>query len=931
MRKYENLKLLHENTLKPRSHYIPYETLEKAKAGIKEESGYYTDLNGTWKFRYYSRDIDCPDEIMDWDDIIVPSCWQMTGYESPYYTNLNYPYPVEPPYVPDDNPVGVYKREIKVSEYKASLENYILFEGVASCFELFINGEYVGFSTVSHCASEFKISLKTGINEILVKVYKWCVGSYLEDQDCFRNNGIFRDVYILSRPSNHLHDIEISFDSNGIFCEREHIIYDMQGNETDLKNPILWNAEKPYLYTVIVKKAGEYIPFRIGLREQSVNEYGELLINGVSVKLKGINHHDTHPEKGYVLDYEEMRKELLLMKKLNINTIRTSHYPPQPAFLELCDELGFYVIDEADIETHGFDFESYKPCENPTWKEAFLDRAERLYERDKNHTCVIMWSLGNESYYGKNHDAMSDFIKKRECQNGGIKRLIHYEGAWLWGKRGELKDPEIVDVISRMYDTPYDLVKYLLQTGDKRPVFFAEYCHAMGNGPGDLKDYWDFIYSHKNFIGGCIWEWRDHVAPDKNGNPGYGGDFGEETHDYNYCCDGLVFHDKSIKAGTLEAKAIYQPMQTKLSGKTLTVYNKYDFSDFSEFEFSWEIIADENKIETKHEKLSIKPHSNKSLELEFDIDRIECRFGVYLNTYLKNDSGYIIAATQHKLKSGKDIKLEGNKAKVEIISKEYAKICGEGFEYLFNLHYGYIEKLNEYLKAPVELTVWRAPLDNDSYIKENWYEENYNKCHSKIYKTEISENTINVVGTLSSVSKEPFMKYQVRYTFLDDGAIGVDLSAVFDQKRTYLPRFGFEFKVLDKDFKYFGYGPNESYVDMHNGSTVGMYESNTQKEYVPYMKPQEHGNHYGTKYLKLGEYEFISNDSFEFRVSDYSVLELEQKRHNYELVKDDYTNVRIDYKMSGVGSGSCGPQLSEKYHMKDEKILFGLTIKRYAE
>ncbi|MBQ3537238.1 MAG: glycoside hydrolase family 2, partial [Clostridia bacterium] len=346
MRKYENLDFIHENTEKPRAHYIPYESLEKALAGNKDSSAYYTLLNGEWDFKYFPRDIDCPKTIEDYGKITVPSCWQSEGIEKPYYTNVNYPYPVDPPYVPDDNPVGVYRTFIELDNDKAAMENYIVFEGVAPCFELYINGEYIGFSTVSHSTSEFKVKLNPCKNEMVVKVYKWCASSYLEDQDFFRNNGIFRDVYLLSRPEGHLFDIDLGFDDKNIYTDlKNYRVFDMDKKEVELKNPILWNAENPYLYTVVFEQAGEFIPIKVGFRTQSVSKIGQLLINGVSVKLKGVNHHDTHPFKGYTMSYEDMKNDILKMKELNINTIRTSHYPPQPAFLELCDELGMYVID----------------------------------------------------------------------------------------------------------------------------------------------------------------------------------------------------------------------------------------------------------------------------------------------------------------------------------------------------------------------------------------------------------------------------------------------------------------------------------------------------------------------------------------------------------------------------------------------------------
>ncbi len=930
MRKYEDLRLIHENTLKPRTHYIPYDSLEKAKLANPESSNFYMLLNGEWDFKYFKRDIDCPENITDWDKLDVPSCWQTRGIEPPYYTNVNYPYPVDPPYVPDDNPLGVYRKFVNISKNQAESENYIIFEGVAPCFELFVNGEYIGYSSVSHSTSEFKINLKEGENEVFVKVYKWCVSSYLEDQDFFRNNGIFRDVYILSRPKNHLFDIEIGFDDKGIYCDLPHTVYDMEGNQTNLENPVLWNAEKPYLYTVIIEHAGEYIPFKVGLRTQSVSDKGELLINGVSVKLKGINHHDTHPENGYSMTYDEMKSELLKMKELNINTIRTSHYPPQPKFLELCDELGFYVVDEADIETHGFhnrncnwayDADAIWPCKNPEWRDAHIDRAERLFERDKNHTCVIMWSLGNESNYGENFAAMSDFLKTRDAEIPGIVRLIHYENTYPGNPY--LKDPDTVDVVSRMYATTDKMVEYLEKTGDKRPYFLCEYSHAMGNGPGDVADYWRVIEKFPNMIGGCIWEWADHVAPREDGKLCYGGDFGEETHDVNFCCDGLVFSDRSFKSGSLEAKYVYQPLYTELCGNTLTVFNKYDFSSFDEFDFSWNITADGKVVKSGTLNLSAPPHSCESVDLDLSIP--EHTLGAYLNVSMKNKAGYEVAFTQHELEAAKPIKSGVGKATITQ-NGEYAEISGNGFSYKFNLHYGCIEALDDYLKTPMQLSVWRAPTDNDRTIRFKWFDENYNKMHNKVYKAEISDNKIIVTGSLSSVSRSPFFKYETTYTFFEDGRIDVSLNGSFDNTRTFLPRLGFEFKVADKNFSYFGYGPFESYIDMHHASHMGMHESNAKKEYVPYIKPQEHGNHYNTKLLKLGDFSFASEQGFEINVSEYSVSELTNKLHDFELLKDEYTNVRIDYKVSGIGSGSCGPQLAERYQMNDKNVHFEFSI-----
>lgn len=944
MRRYENPELIHENTLAPRSHYIPYDTLEKALAGDKSKSDIYILLNGDWDFAYFARDIDCPEHIDNWDTVHVPSCWQTTGYEKPYYTNQNYPYPVDAPYVPDDNPVGVYRKIIDITDAQAKNENYIVFEGVSSCVELFVNGKYVGFSTVSHCTSEFKISLKQGKNELVAKVYKWCLGSYLEDQDFFRMNGIFRDVYILSRPKGHLFDIEVGFDDKGIYYDGNYAVYDADGKLTNLKNPVLWNAEKPYLYTAIVEHAGEYIPIKIGLRIQSVNDKGEFLINGVCVKLKGVNHHDTHPQNGYCQTYGELKQDLLKMKQLNINCVRMSHYPPQPVFMELCDELGFYVIDEADLETHGYtnrrcdwiyDKTDDWPCRNQMWEEAFIDRARRMYERDKNFTSVIMWSLGNESNYGENFDKMSQYLRRRQAQTNYPKRLVHYGTAWVayttykrgdsWKFETKHADPDSVDVVSRMYWSKEQIEDYFSKIKDKRPFFHCEYSHSMGNGPGDVVDYWNLYESNPQYIGGCIWEWADHVAPMLDGNSGYGGDFGEETHDENFCVDGLVFADRSFKAGSWEAQYAHQPMKTEFDNQTLKIFNKYDFTDFSEMSLSYEIVADDKVIGAKEIDLSVRPHEFATVEIK--VPEYTCRYGAYLNVYLKDNSGFEVAHTQHMLS---DFVIEESKSgeTVSIITHgEYAKIIGEDFEYRFNIHYGYIERIGNYLKTPMKLSIWRAPTDNDRKVKNRWFDENYNKMHNKVYEVSVCKNKIIVKGALSSVSREPFLRYTTEYTFYADGTINVSLDGDFDDYRTFIPRLGFEFKTTAKEFEYFGYGPYESYIDMHHGSKMGMYRSDADNEYVDYIKPQEHGNHYNTKYLNLGDYIFESAQGFEFNVSNYSKEELETKMHNYELKKDEFTNVRIDYKVSGIGSGSCGPQLMEKYQMNDTKIKFNFTIR----
>ena len=506
MRVYEDFSTRSENREEQRAYYIPYDSLEKALNGKKEDSLYYKLLNGKWKFKYFERDIDYSEEINGWDLISVPSCWQSLGYEKPGYTNLNYPYPIDVPYVPDDNPLGVYERTFMIDKDWKKKETFIVFEGVSSCAFLYINGKYVGYTQGSHLQAEFDISpyIKQGENTIRVKVLKWCLGSYVEDQDFFRFSGIFRDVYLLSREKKHIKDVYIKADDKEISVSADNYeIYDMEGNKVEnLDNPILWNAENPYLYTVVVKGKTEYIPFKVGMRKISISEDKELLINGTSVLLKGVNHHDTHPDNGWCMTDEEIYKDLSLMKELNMNTVRTSHYPPTPEFLNMCDELGFYVIDEADVETQGFisrvgshpfvydPEDTAWPCSDPRFSEMFVERMKRMIERDKNHPSVIMWSTGNENAFGMNHIKMIEWGRERDSS-----RLYHSEDA---SRKG---DNRYVDVISYMYPGYEDLEKLANDDNLDKPVFFCEYAHSMGNGPGDVYDYMEYFKKHKKLIG----------------------------------------------------------------------------------------------------------------------------------------------------------------------------------------------------------------------------------------------------------------------------------------------------------------------------------------------------------------------------------------------------------------------------------------------
>lgn len=940
MRIYENSRKTSENRLKPRSYYIPQ--------GVSQ----YLLLNGTWRFKFYKRDFDVPDIIDSWDKIKVPSCWQIEGFENPNYSNIHYPIPVDPPYVPDENPCGVYERDFTLNNILGKV--YFVFEGVATCGILYINGKYVGFTQASHLQAEFDITdyVAVGKNTVRVKVLKWCAGSYLEDQDSFRMNGIFRDCYILNRPNNHIRDISISandgiisvkadkksdislYDTDGTFIEKKN---SASYAEFNIEAPKFWNAEKPVLYTLKFERDGEIITQRTAFRDIKISARKELLINGVPVKLYGVNHHDTSAKGGWYETDDEIKYDLELMKKLNINCIRTSHYPPTPKFLDLCDEMGFYVILENDIETHGFVSRdpfsvggydvSHKewPCTNPMWKKEFLERMKRAVGRDKNHVSIIMWSAGNESGYGKNHKLIIDWLRSL-----GDGRLAHYEGA------GDKGDIEGSDVYSRMYLSPKQLLDTVKNKEINCPVFLCEFSHAMGNGPGDVYQYAELFNKYPKLIGGCIWEWADHTVLDKNGVGRYGGDFeGELTSDSNFCCDGLVFYDRSFKAGSLEAKAAYQPLRTELSGNTLKIKNLYSFTNLSERTFKYSIEVDGVVKSEKTVKLDIKPLSETAVEIPKST--YKCRYGTFLICRLF-EGDYEIAHTQHELSSEKLIVKQSDTYPEITEDREFYTISGKGFEYKFSKVYSTITsaiiKGKQQLDDRMRLTVYRAPIDNDRRIRSNWVQgeawksENINKIFNKIYDIRLEGNKIIAHGALSGVSRFPVLNFELIAQFFSDGKVQFNVDVNVRKSAFWLPRFGYEFAIPDKNasFSYFGIGPDESYIDMKHAGLVGLYESTAENEYVNYIRPQEHGNHTKVQMLQIGDLIFEGN-YLDINVSQYSTEILDKAEHTDELYKTGKTYVRADYKMSGVGSDSCGPKLPPEYSLSEKNFNFVFSLR----
>jgi len=937
MRIYEDPQKTSKNRLPQRSYYIPQ--------GISE----YTLLNGEWNFAYFNRDIDVPDEIIDWDKIKVPSCWQALGYGNPNYTNVNYPYPCDPPYVPDDNPCGVYERSFELDKVWGKV--YFVLEGVSSCAFVTVNGEYVGFTQGSHLQAEFDITsfVKSGENTIRVKVLKWCCGSYLEDQDFFRFNGIFRDCYLLQRPEDHLVDVTVTACDGKVSVNAgKHsnvTLYDMSGAvigsaegaevEIAVDEPVLWNAEKPYLYTVKLERDGEEITLRTAFRTIEIADDLSLHINGVEVKLHGVNHHDTHPTNGWYQTDEELRRDLELMKELNINCVRTSHYPPPPVFLDMCDELGFYVVLETDIETHGFvsrspfstgGYDVTDPiwlCNDPDWKAEHVERMQRAVYRDRNHPSIIMWSTGNESGHGPNHMSMINWV--RSLNDG---RLIHCEDA---SHKGEI---DHADVYSRMYLSYKELEDAITNEEIKQPIFLCEYAHAMGNGPGGIWDYNELFDKYHKTIGGCVWEWADHTFIE-NGVQKYGGNFeGELTHDGNFCCDGMVFSDRTFKAGSLEVKAAYQPMRTEYKDGVLNIYNRYDFTNLSECEFDYSIECDGKTVKSGIIELDLAPHTSKDIEIS--VDKAVCKYGCFINCVLKKGDK-IVAHTQHEIPCIIEEEVLGKLLECRE-DEQRVYFEGVGFNYVFSKRYGAFESIivngKEQIAGKNIISAWRAPTDNDRHIKfkwgsyNGWEGERLDVQFSKVYECTVENGKITVIGSVAGVARLPYFKYTATISVDVNGKINYSLCGSVREGCVWLPRLGMEWTLpaSSDSFTYFGSGPLESYSDMDHASSVGLYESSASDEYVNYVRPQEHGNHNKVKMLTIGDMEFLCEKGMEINVSEYTAAALEKAEHTDELVKDGRIHLRTDYKVSGIGSNSCGPMLDEPYRLKEKDIEFSFSV-----
>ena len=996
---HKDLNSLHVGCEAPHSYFIPFASAQGAAVGARAASPYFKSLCGCWHFKFYKNVNLVPDprsEQIDYTDAIdVPSNWQYNigkGYDVPQYTNVDYPFPMDPPNVPAMNPAALYSRDFTVDKIPADKDFMLNFEGVDSCFYLFVNGSFVGYSQVSHATSEFNITsyVRAGKNNITLLVVKWCDGSYLEDQDMFRASGIFREVYILTRDKARINDIHITAEPSDDFSVAEicaalkiseplsvaYKLLDKDGKiltegcekvDTDatlhlatLTSPRLWSDEDPYLYALEIYADTEVIRLHVGVRKIEIRGK-TVYINGRKVKIKGVNRHDSHPVLGHATPYEHMLRDVMIIKAHNINTVRTSHYPNDPRFAELCDKYGLYMCDEADIECHGVDiYRDHPPItDDPAWQAAFIDRTERMYERDKNHPSIIMWSVGNECGAGVNHKAQYDYLKSKDKS-----RIIHIEDESRRAARVEEEreegnfnnvDPEhyrsYIELESRMYLDLDELEeKWLKSKKNKLPVFLCEYSHAMGNGPGDVGKYVELMYKYDCFLGGCVWEYTDHsVAMGENRytspNYIYGGDSGEFPHFSNFCVDGLVYPDRRVHTGMLEVKAAYRPVELSYKDGKLTVRSRRLFKSLDDLTLSYTVEINGNVVKSHTiGELAIAPGKSKA----FRIDADPCEFTT-LNVFINQNTatpwapiGYEAASEQFIISSDIKSKAENRGASLHERPDAYVITIGETTVSVSRTT-GLIESIvsegKEMLSSPITPSVWRAPTDNDRKIKRQWQEHLYDKAST--YLSDIRAKDMESDGCVKVYAKinlgapayEPIARLRIEYTFSDGRGIGIACHVKVREGLPPLPRFGFRLSMPEgaENIRYFGYGPTEAYEDKRLAAKIGLYKTTVTENHEDYIKPQENGSHFGCRFADVsfiyGQGLYFSADSFSLSASHYTPEKLTETAHNFELVPDRDTTVIIDYRNAGIGSASCGPELLPEYRISENEINFAFNIK----
>ncbi|MHC4394482.1 MAG: beta-galactosidase, LacZ type [Planctomycetota bacterium] len=993
---------------------IPYPDIQSALKGERWASPFYKLLNGDWKFNWVRKPAERPQDfykpgydVSDWKEIPVPANWQMHGYGIPIYTNVPYPFPKNPPYIPHKyNPVGSYRREFSVPAQWKDRQVFIHFAGVKSAFYLWINGQKVGYSQGSMTPAEFNITkyLRDGKNVLAAEVYRWCDGSYLEDQDMWRLSGIYRDVYLFSTPFVHLRDFFVRCDLDEQYRDAMFKVTAKVHNYSDkpvgnyvvevslsdksgkvgrlmtgkidnisagvdgvieiqgkVENPLKWSAEKPNLYTVTLslKDASDEIieveRCKFGFREVELKD-SRLFINGVPILIKGVNRHEHDPDYGRAVPYWRMIQDIELMKRFNINTVRTSHYPDNPKWYELCDKYGLYLIDEANVESHGIGYDLDKTLGNkPEWKTAHLDRTISMVERDKNHPSIIIWSLGNEAGSGCNFVSTADYIHKTDAT-----RPVHYE-----------QHNEVADIDSVMY--PH--LNRLIERGksdNKKPFIMCEYAHAMGNSVGNLKEYWDAIEKYKTLIGGCIWDWVDQGLR-KRGADGkefwaYGGDYGDKPNDGNFCINGLVFPDRKIPPKMWEVKRVYQYVDFEAENLTagkIKVHNKYFFTNLKEFDVAWTLLEDGVIIQGGTiEPLDIAPNDNKVVTIPVKKPKLTlgAEYRLRVSLHLREDTlwankGHEVAAEQLKvpyeagprpvmtLSEMRPLKLGETGDSITVKSSDFDVSFSRKTGMITSLVYGEKEIIADG-NGPV-FNAFRQYTDNDRNPlgdwknHDFWYKAGLHRLERKLKSLKINKISPEVVRIATHITctgnNNAGFEHHCTYTIFGNGGIHLDNRIEPFGELPILPRIGLVMTVGGgyDNFIWYGRGPQENYPDRKVGADIGLYRSTVGQQYVPYVRPQENGNKEDVRWAALTDKSsagllVVAEDVLAVTALHYTALDLAAARHIHQLTPRKDITLCLDYKQNGLGNSSCGPPVLEKYALRAESCSFGFSLRPYV-
>lgn len=1035
---WENETIFAVNKEPGHASYIPYPSVTSLKKDdafdkpwLETKSEWYSSLNGTWKFNWVKEPNDRPMDFFKesfdtskWKDIPVPSCWEMVGYGTPIYTNITYPFKNNPPFIQSQkgytnevevNPVGSYRRDFDIPQNWSGNEIFVHFDGVYSGFFIWINGKKVGYSQGANNVSEFNITkfVKSGKNNIAVQVFRWTDGSYLEDQDMFRMSGIHRDVYLFATPKVHIRDFALQsnfltqdlssaqFSVNGKIVNNSTKVYkegslevsllDNDGKEVltvsskikelnkktenevlvegKVNNPILWSSETPYLYTAILTLKDEkgltteVLSSKFGFRKIEIKE-SKVYINNKQVLFKGTNRHESHPVFGRSIPLETIIEDVTMMKQNNINMIRTSHYPNQPRSYALYDYYGLYIMDEADLEDHG----NQSISEIQSWIPAFNDRVSRMIERDKNHSSIIFWSMGNEAGPGMNNDSNANLARKMDPS-----RPVHYEGR-----------NQSADIDSQMYPDIVDLAQRD-QNGSKKPYFMCEYAHAMGNGMGNLIEYWDIVENSNRLIGGCIWDWVDQgvnrpipVGGDSNSLLGkkstkgtvpaayqkvnsavdpktafyYGGDFGDTPNDDDYCNNGLTTPDRRITAKLIELKKVYQyikirPLDIK-NGK-IEIENKYDFTNLDGFAISWEELENGKVIKSGNlPSVAIEPNQKTTLNIPLDTnfkDGSEYFINVYF--HLKEntiwaDKGHLVAREQLRINDKPTVAFEVRKGvKILTVDKtnKHLSIKGENFSAAVDIATGVLDALvyngtNMIYNAEGLKLNWYRSLSNDKYADQKYYPTTFD---AQKFDYKVAENGQSVkitVEAYASIANEHSTKlpYKVVYTIYGDGKIEVDGVFETPTRDFIVHRAGLQVQLPPgfESVNYFGRGPQENYQDRKAGAFFGDFNTTVDgMAQEHYVRSQSMGNREDVRWLNLSDgkgkgIKVTAKDKLAFTALHYSDNDLwGSVKHDYSLIdiKQPQTYLSLDCVQEGVGNSTCGPITLEKYRVPESKTL----------